>query len=198
MQRSCRGLYLCQGQRWWQGWSAPPGTWWRWSWPIQVRDNRISLWYLTMFSASRRIYSVTVTASDGSGSARIPTVSSGTDQECCGTRYPTISTIPTPPFKRQVMGTLFYISLGAQFFIKVRIPEMREIIPEVRISDIHLVRQLGNQNCVLLSLIATGDDFTIGKAESHEIRFTSDRLEIRQLHLTQRIWQDGQVGGLNT
>ena len=131
--------------------------------------------YFTSFSATRGMYGVTVTASDGSGSARIPTVSSGTGQECCGTRYPTIATIPTPPFKRQVMGPSFYMSQGAQFFIKDGIPEMRDIFPPVRITDLHVARQIENQNEVQLSWTAPGGDFAAGKAESYEIRYTSDK-----------------------
>jgi len=134
--------------------------------------------YFTSFSAQQGLYGVTVTASDGSGSARIPTVSSGTEEECCGTSYPTVSTIPTPPFKRIVMGSSFYMSQGAQFFIKDGIPEMRDIFPPARITDLHVAKHIENSLEVQLSWTAPGGDFADGKAERYEIRYTNDKTHL--------------------
>eukprot|EP00090_Calanus_glacialis_P035817 TRINITY_DN6109_c0_g1_i2.p1 TRINITY_DN6109_c0_g1~~TRINITY_DN6109_c0_g1_i2.p1 ORF type:complete len:1093 (+),score=204.46 TRINITY_DN6109_c0_g1_i2:1-3279(+) len=134
--------------------------------------------YFTSFSAQRGLYGVTVTASDGSGSARIPTVSSGTAEECCGSSYPTVSTIPTPPFKRIFMGPSFYVSQGAQFFIKDGIPEMRDIFPPARITDLHVEKHIENSLQVQLSWTAPGGDFAEGKAAAYEIRYSSNKTQL--------------------
>ena len=49
-------------------------------------------------------------ADDGAGNARIPSATSGMATDCCGSVYPTTSTIPTPSFRRVVMGSSFYLT----------------------------------------------------------------------------------------
>merc|ERR1719245_54655 len=63
---------------------------------------------------------------------------------------------------------------GAQFFIKAGIPEMRDIFPPARITDLHVTKHVENNLEVQLSWTAPGADFADGRAERYEIRFTSD------------------------
>ena len=99
--------------------------------------------YFSQYSDKPGMYSVTITATDQSAAARIPTVSYVAAEDCCGSSYPSVSTIPSPPFSRIVSGSSFYVGQGAQYFIHNGRPQMRDVFGPVRVTDLH-VSQLVN------------------------------------------------------
>ena len=89
--------------------------------------------------------------------------------------YPAVSTIPTPPFTRIVIAESFYVGQGAQYFINNGIPEIKDIFPPSRITDLHISRHVNTSLQVYLSWTAPGDDFTSGRAASYDIRCSTNR-----------------------
>merc|ERR1719427_426013 len=73
------------------------------------------------------------------------------------------------------MAESFYVSQGAQYFIHNGIPEMKDIFPPSRITDLHISRHVNTSLQVYLSWTAPGDDFTSGRAASYDIRYSTNR-----------------------
>ena len=147
--------------------------------------------YLTTFGPEPGFYSLVVRATDGGGSARIPTTALSPAQAdsdlCCGSRYPVASTIPTPSFTRIVLGSSFYLTQGVPYFIRDGVPVMSDLFPPVRITDLHvggseatgIIGGVGTSTSGLETLLqwtAPGGDFNAGApAARYEIRCYTGR-----------------------
>lgn len=132
--------------------------------------------YMTTFGSVPGFYSLMVRAEDGAGSARIPTHSVGVAEDCCGSAYPVLSTLPTPPFTRVVMGSSFYLTQGVQFFIRNGVPAIQDIFPPSRITDLRVEDYMKDDLEVVLTWSAPGGDFNTGSAAKYEIRSYTSRV----------------------
>ena len=134
--------------------------------------------YLTSFSSVAGYYSLEVVAEDGAGSARIPTPSAAMAEDCCGSVYPVVSSIPTPSFRRVVMGSSFYLTQGVQFFIRNGLPRIEDIFPPSRITDLRVEPGKGSEGLqVVLGWTAPGGNFNQGTADRYQIRAYTNRAD---------------------
>ena len=134
--------------------------------------------YFTSFSDKPGMYSVHVRVTDRSASARVPTVSYVSAGDCCGSAYPAVTTIPSPPFTRYMFAASFYIGQGAQYLIHNGKPMMRDVFAPVRVTDLHVSDQVNSSLIVSLSWTAPGDDFDQGTADYYRLKCSVNRTEI--------------------
>ena len=131
--------------------------------------------YFTNYSDKPGIYGVNIVVSDMTASARIPTVSYVSAEDCCGSAYPAISTIPSPPFSRIMPGSSFYIGFGAQYYIHEGSPQMRDVFPPVQVTDLHVTAHLNSSQTVSLTWTSPGDDFDQGIADYYTMKCSTNR-----------------------
>ena len=132
--------------------------------------------YFTGLGAEPGYYGLQVRAGDGAGSARIPSPSSGTgSNDCCGSSFPTLATIPTPSFRRVVMAPSFHVAVAVQYFLRGGIPRMQDIFPPARVSDLRLVQYGNSSLAASLAWTAPGGDLSSGQATAYEIRCYTNR-----------------------
>lgn len=143
--------------------------------PDVTMGDGIYTGYMTSFSSVSGFYSLVVRAEDGAGRARIPTQIVGQLDDCCGSNYPVVSSIPTPTFTRVVMGSSFYLTQGVQFFIRDGVPKIQDIFPPSRITDLRVHEYVQDSLEVVLSWSAPGEDYNTGAAARYSIRSSSDR-----------------------
>ena len=130
--------------------------------------------YFAQYSDKPGMYSLTVTATDMAAAARIPTVSYVAAEDCCGSTYPAVSTIPSPPFSRIVSGSSFYVGQGAQYFIHNGRPQMRDVFPPVRVTDLHVSQLVNTSLSVTVSWTSPGDDFDQGTASEYQLKCSTN------------------------
>ena len=162
--------------------------------PDMTQGDGIYSAYLTTFSSEAGFYSLAVRARDGNGAARIPSTALSpalADSDCCGSRYPVTSTIPTPSFTRIVMGSSFYLTQGIPYFIRDGVPVMSDLFPPSRITDLRVASGKSDVTAssgpgtgsaaptgleTVLLWTAPGGDFNVGPpAARYEIRCYTGR-----------------------
>ena len=131
--------------------------------------------YFMSYSDKAGLYSVTVTARDSTASARVPTLSYVMAEDCCGSVYPAVTTIPSPPFTRITTGASFYMAQGAQFFIHNGSPRMRDTFAPVRVTDLAVSDKINSSLSVSLSWTSPGDDYDQGTAVLYSLKCSTDR-----------------------
>ena len=134
--------------------------------------------YFTSYCDSPGTYSLVVTARDSSASARVPTLSYSLASDCCGSSYPSLNTIPTPPFTRIVTGQSFHVAVGAQYLIQDGTPQMRDVFPPVRVTDLRLSQLTNNSLQVSLAWTAPGDDLVEGTASYYKLKCSTNRTKL--------------------
>ena len=126
--------------------------------------------YFTGVSAQPGFYSLSVQASDGSGAARVTEISSG-------------FRIPTPSFTRYARAS-FHVARGAEYLIRDGIPQMDDIFPPARITNLRVRNYLSDSLEAGLSWTAPGGDFNVGSAAMYEIRCYTNRAALSQANFS--------------
>lgn len=141
--------------------------------PDITKGDGVYSGYLTDYSAEGGFYSyhVRVTSNDGKATISKPYGGASTDYECCGSELPEYFTsIPTQSFERYLTGPSFYSAQGVQYVIKNGAPQMKDIFPPSRVSDLRVVGYINSTLYASLSWTSPGGDLDQGRAASYELR----------------------------
>ena len=136
--------------------------------------------YFTSYCDTPGTYSLVVTARDSAASARVPTHSYSLASDCCGSSFPTTNTIPTPPFTRILTGQSFHVAVGAQYLIQDGTPQMRDVFPPVRVTDLKVFQVTNTSLQVSLAWTAPGDDLREGTASYYKMKCSTNRTQLRE------------------
>ena len=134
--------------------------------------------YFSSYCDTPGTYSLVVTARDMAASARVPTLSYSLASDCCGSSYPGLNTIPTPPFTRIVTGQSFQVAVGAQYLIENGTPQMRDVLAPVRVTDFTVAQQTNTSLQVSLAWSAPGDDLLEGQATYYKLKCSDNRTSL--------------------
>ena len=134
--------------------------------------------YFTSYCDTPGTYSIVLTARDSAASARVPTLSYSLASDCCGSLYPSLNTIPTPPFTRILTGASFHVAVGAQYLIQDGTPQMRDVFPPVRVTDLAVSQLTNNSLQVSLAWSAPGDDLLEGTAAYYKLKCSTNRTNL--------------------
>ena len=132
--------------------------------------------YFTQYSDKPGGYSLTVSASDSGAAARVPSygVTEAT-ADCCGSRYPALTTIPAPPFTRRATAPSFYLGRGAHYLIHQGEPRARDVFAPVRVTDLRVTRTANTSLGAQLTWSAPGDNLDQGAAALYQLKCATDR-----------------------
>ena len=130
--------------------------------------------YFTGFSTETGLYSLDVKVSHNEGRATTPTLlNRETNVTCCGSAFVPANelyTTPTQQFTRFLKAPAFRVSQGVQYFVVNGQPEMDDVFPPTRVSDLKVMSFVNNTLYATLQWSAPGGDFNLGKADSYEVR----------------------------
>ena len=130
--------------------------------------------YFTGYSTETGLYGLDIKVTHNEGQATTPTLlNKETNLTCCGSVYVPASqlyTTPTPQFTRYVKAAAFYVTQGIKYFVVNGQPEMDDVFPPSRVTDLNVMSFVNNTLYATLSWSAPGGDFNLGKATSYEVR----------------------------
>lgn len=118
--------------------------------------------YFTQLSSQPGFYSISVRAWDGAGRATVVGETANA------------SAVPTPSFTRYARSS-FHLSQGAEYLIVDGAPQMDDMFPPARITDLSVSAYLSQGLGATLSWTAPGGDYGSGKALSYELRCYTSR-----------------------
>ena len=137
--------------------------------------------YFTGFSTEKGLYGLDIKVSHNEGQAITPSLllnnnNNLTNTNCCGggSMYVPLNqleTTPTQQFTRYIKAAAFYVTQGAQYFVSNGQPEMDDMFPPSRVTDLKVKTFDNNTLYVTLQWSAPGGDFDLGKADSYEVRW---------------------------
>ncbi len=143
---------------------------------ITAKDGVYSA-YVTDYAAEPGFYGLAVRVTDNDGSAVVSKPYGGAmkrGERCCGSALPEYFTVPTQPFERHVTAASFAVETGVQHVVKEGSPEMRDIFPPSRVTDL-AIAGYGHDLDLTLTWTAPGGDFNVGAAVKYELRCYTKR-----------------------
>ena len=148
--------------------------------PDITANDGIYSGYLLDYASEKGFYSFRVEASNNEGKAKISNPYNNGDNVCCGSKFPSGFSIPTREFTRFAQADSVFVDFAAKYVVKSDKPEMEDVFPPARITDLAVVSTSNTSLAVELTWTATGDDFTRGRAAYYELRlFTSSESLLR-------------------
>ena len=134
--------------------------------------------YFTGFTAQSGLYSVTIRVKNDADTASVPKLFGNplisSDSECCGSTFGTRTSIhdslPTGQFQRMVVGPSFNVNEGVEYYMKNGEPQVRDIFPPSRITDLTVMGYVNGTLYATLSWSSPGGDYDQNKAARYEIR----------------------------
>ena len=147
--------------------------------------------YFTQFTSEPGFYTVTVTATNKNGTARLPRISQNESNNnnstavdnntaCCGSAMTFSFTVPVSQFTRHSLAGSFFVEEGSQFYLRQGSPTRNDVFPPSRVTDFQLANYIDNSLYVTLKWTAPGNDYDFGEAFRYEIRCYTNREALRE------------------
>lgn len=142
--------------------------------------------YFTQFTSEPGFYTVTVTATNKNGTARLPRVqknvnsTANSTEACCGSAMTFSFTVPVSQFTRHSLAGSFFVKEGSQFYLRQGSPTRNDVFPPSRVTDFSLANYIDNSLYVTLKWTAPGNDYDFGQAFRYEIRCYTNREALRE------------------
>jgi hypothetical protein len=146
--------------------------------------------YFTQFTSEPGFYSMSVTAGDASGAARLPRLPQKSAQHsenvpCCGSSLPMpAATLPATAFGRHSLAGSFFVAEASQFYLRQGSPHRNDVFPPSRITNFELANYLDHSLYVTLKWTAPGNDYDQGTAFRYEVRCYTNREALRDENFT--------------
>ena len=132
--------------------------------------------YFTGFTAGPGLYSLTIRVNNDADISSVPKLLENPliDADCCGSSFgPRVSlhdSLPTGPFQRIVVGPSFHVNDGVEYIMKNGEPQVRDIFPPSRITDLSVMGYVNGTLYATLKWSSPGGDYDQNKAARYEIR----------------------------
>ena len=131
--------------------------------------------YFTGFTTQEGLYNVDIKVTHNGGEASVPNLLNTQDLNTpSGTSVyiPTelMYTTPTAQFSRYVKAVSFYVTQGVQYYVDNGQPNMEDIFPPSRVTDLKVQSMVNNTLYATLQWSAPGGDFDQGAAHHYDIR----------------------------
>ena len=137
--------------------------------------------YFTGYTAAEGLYSLDIQVTHNEGSASTPSLLDPLNLESFGAGSGSIYipvnemyTTPTAQFSRYIKAPAFYVTQGIQYISSNGQPEIEDVFPPSRITDLSVLDFVNNTLYATLRWSAPGGDFNLGMADSYEIRCYSN------------------------